>query len=481
MRSPSAVLPVGEVVPRIRHVPNVRASGAWEDVVELASAYGLVLDGWQENVLEGSLGERADGLWAAKQIGVSCPRQNGKGAILEARALAGLCLFGEATIIHSAHEARTAQMGFQRLKAYFENYDDLRRKVASIGNAIAREYIRLRSGQEVKFVTRSKSAIRGFSADCLLLDEGQILNDSAWEAILYTVSARPNHQIWMLGTPPLSVEEGVVFDRFRTRGVEGKDHRSAWFEWSAPPGCDLDDPTVWAQANPALGGRVSYENVVAERSVASDEGFARERLGMWSDIASQRVISSASWDPLAAPNLIDAGGEVSVAIDVSPDRSVASIASAGWTTDGVPYVDVVETRRGEPDWGVQRFVDICSRHQVVAVVIDGMSAANTLIDPLEQRGITVTVTTARQMAKAFGGFYDSVMDGQLRHLGQPVLNVALSVARKRPIGDGGFGWSRKDSESDITPLVASTLALWGLTSGEIVMPPRPRTGKACFV
>jgi hypothetical protein len=73
------------------------------------------------------------------------------------------------------------------------------------------------------------------------------------------------------------------------------------------------------------------------------------------------------------------------------------------------------------------------------------------------------------------------MDGQLRHLGQPALNVALSVARKRPIGDGGFGWSRKDSESDITPLVASTLALWGLTSGEIVMPPRPRTGKACFV
>ena len=38
-------------------------------------------------------------------------------------------LFGEQLIVHSAHETRTAQMGFQRLKSYFENYDDLRRKV----------------------------------------------------------------------------------------------------------------------------------------------------------------------------------------------------------------------------------------------------------------------------------------------------------------------------------------------------------------
>jgi phage terminase large subunit-like protein len=450
-------------------------------MAELAASYGLVLEPWQENVLEGAMGERADGTWSAKQIGCSVPRQNGKGAIIEARELAGLLLFGEQMMIHSAHEIRTSQVGFQRIKAYFDNYDDLRRKVASIGSAVAREYIRLRSGQELKFVTRSKSAIRGFSADCLLLDEGQILNDQAWEAILYTVSARPNHQIWLLGTPPLDLTDGVVFDRFRNRGLEGKDHRSAWFEWSAPPGCDLDDPESWATANPALGGRVSYDNVIAERAVASDEGFSRERLGMWSDVTSQRVISAQSWGLLADPNLKDAGREVSVALDVSPDRSTATIASASWTADGIPYVDVVESRRGEPDWGVQRFVDICERHDVRAVIVDGASAAFSLVDPLRQRGLTVTVTSARQMAAAFGGFYDAVMDGQLRHLDQPLLNLALAAARKRKIGDSGFGWSRKDSESDITAVTAATLALWGLTSSEIAEKPRARTGKACFV
>lgn len=481
MKSQSVVLPDGSPVPRIRHVPRRVSANAWEEVVELAASYGLVLDAFQENVLEGAMGERADGAWSAKQIGVSLPRQNGKGAIIEARELAGLLLFGEQTMIHSAHEIRTSQVGFQRIKAYFDNYDDLRRKVASIGSAVAREYIRLRTGQELKFVTRSKSAIRGFSADCLLLDEAQILTDQSWEAILYTVSARPNHQIWLLGTPPLNLSDGIVFDRFRNRGLEGKDHRSAWFEWSAPPQCDLDDPMSWAAANPALGGRVSYDNVIAERAVASDEGFARERLGMWSDVSSQRVISADSWAAVAQSNLVDRGGEVAVAFDVSPNRSTATIASAAWTVDGLPYVDVVESRRGEPDWGVQRFVDICQRHDVRAVVIDGASAAFSLVDILRQRGLTVTVTNARQMAAAFGNFYDAVMDGQMRHLDQPLLNSALSVARKRPIGDSGFGWSRKDSESDITAVTAATLALWGLTSSEVADKPRIRTGKACFV
>jgi hypothetical protein len=126
-------------------------------------------------------------------------------------------------------------------------------------------------------------------------------------------------------------------------------------------------------------------------------------------------------------------------------------------------------------------VELCDRHDVRAVVVDGASAAFSLADPLRQRGVTVTVTTARQMAAAFGGFFDAVMDGQVRHLDQPILNSALAVARKRQIGDSGFGWSRKDSESDITAVTAATLALWGLTSSEVAEKPRVRSGKACFV
>lgn len=66
----------------------------------------------------------------------------------------------------------------------------------------------------------------------------------------------------------------------------------------------------------------------------------------------------------------------------------------------------------------------------------------------------------RDMAIACAKFFDSVVDGSLRHTDQPQMNVALSVARKRPLG-AGWAWNRKDAASDITPVVAETLALWG--------------------
>ena len=266
-RSPLAALH-GVQVPRVRHAPTVRAND-WEDVADLAKAYGLVLDPWQENVLQASMGVRSDGQWASPTVGISVPRQNGKGALIEARELAGLLLFGEKTIVHSAHEQKTARVGFERILSYFENYDDLRKKVKSTMSALGREHIKLRNGSELHFPARSKGAIRGFSIDCLILDEGQILGDPAWDAIKPTISARPNVQTWVLGTPPTPLDDGAVFTRMRERGLEGKDHRLCWCEWSAAPGSSLDDRKAWAQANPALGLRISEEAIADERNASS--------------------------------------------------------------------------------------------------------------------------------------------------------------------------------------------------------------------
>jgi phage terminase large subunit-like protein len=201
--------------------------------------------------------------WAVGDSPSGCgvPRQNGKGALIEARELAGLLVFGEQSIIHSAHEQKTARVGFDRIRAYFDNYDDLRKRVKQVGTALNREYIELRSGQTLRFPARSKGAIRGFSIDCLMLDEAQILGDSAWQAIQPTISARPNPQTWLLGTPPTPLDDGAVFERMRRAGLEGKDHRLCWCEWSAPEKADLDNVDVWAQANPALGHRISVDAV----------------------------------------------------------------------------------------------------------------------------------------------------------------------------------------------------------------------------
>jgi phage terminase large subunit-like protein len=175
-------------------------------------------------------------------------------------------------------------------------------------------------------------------------------------------------------------------------------------EWGCVGAIDLDDPAVWPEANPALGIRLDPATVADERASMDDATFARERLGVWSSPAGYRVISAQTWATVAQPNLAASGGQVALSLDVSPDRSVASLAAAGWTAgeQQIPFVDVIETRQGEPDWAVHRIADMWTRHDARAVVIDGMSAANNLIDPMRRADVTVTVTTATQMAKACG-------------------------------------------------------------------------------
>lgn len=449
----------------------------------MAGQYGLVPDAWQRHVLEGWLGIRADGRWASPRCGLAVPRQNGKNSCLEIRELYGMVVLGE-RILHTAHEVKTAQKAFRRLLEFFDNprrYPKLHSKTRVIRKANGQEAIYLDNGGSFELVARSKGSGRGFSVDVLVMDEAQEMSEDALAALLPTISASPNPQQIMTGTPPGPTADGAIFSRMRAAGIAGGDPRLCWMEWGCDGTPDLDDPTVWAHANPALGIRLHPDTIFDERAAMDDATFMRERLGMWAAASSSRVISADTWAAVADPNLIDSGGEVAIAIDVAPDRSAATIAAAGWTTDGIPFVDVVESRRGDPDWGIRKFVDMCARHQVRAVVIDGVSSANTLIDPLRQLGVTVTVTNARQMGIACGSFYDSVLDGQMRHLDQPNLNHALSVARKRIIGDGGWGWSRKDSDSDITALVGATLALWGLTSSEVAEQPKVKSGRACFV
>jgi hypothetical protein len=65
-------------------------------------------------------------------------------------------------------------------------------------------------------------------------------------------------------------------------------------------------------------------------------------------------------------------------------------------------------------------------------------------------------------------FFDATTpeeDG-LRHRGTQELSVAVAGARKRTLVDA-WAWSRKSSSVDISPLVACTLAFWGVATSEV--------------
>jgi hypothetical protein len=314
----------------------------------------------------------------------------------------------------------------------------------------------------------------------LVMDEAQELGDDAIEALLPTISAAPsgNPQQIFTGTPPGPKANGEIFTRVRTDGLAGKDRALSWHEWSCEPDADLDASSSLATANPSLGIRVNRDITDAERGTLSDAGYGRERLGMWDDASSHRVIDTGTWN-----DCVDESSRPSsayaLAVGVSPDRSVASVAFAGQRDDGRWHVELDEQRNGVA-WVAGYVVERCARNPIRAVVVNGSSPAASIVDELLRRKVKVTTATAQDVAQAFGTFFDCVAEGLVRHTDQPQVNAALAVARKRPLA-GGSAWSQQNSTSDITPIEACTFALWGAQSSKAKRPSNRVATKAKVV
>ena len=294
---------LGDQRPRLQSVPpSVSSEG--DRVADLAASAGLILDDWERWVLDQGLGRAADGKWSAFEVCPIVARQNGKGAILEALELAALFLddFGVDLILHSAHEFKTASEAFRRVQGRIENRSWLRKRVRQVYLQRGAESIELLNGKRLRFVARSSGSGRGFTSDLVILDEAYALGDQEMAALLPTLSARPNPQIWYTSTAggPASTQLGLV----RARGVAGDDPSLAFFEWSAEEDDDPADPRTWAKANPGMGIRISAEYIEKERAALPAEAFARERLSIGDypvDGGAWETISADAWGACAAP------------------------------------------------------------------------------------------------------------------------------------------------------------------------------------
>ena len=475
--------PRGLQIPRLHTAPPVFTSSVAQEAVELAAYAGLDLFPWQQHVLDVGMRERKDGKWAAFEVCVNLPRQNGKGAVLEARELAGLFLLGEKVIIHSAHEFKTSRVAFQRIQSLILGTPDLRKRVKRMLNNTTETSITLTTGQTLQFIARSGGSGRGWTGDCNILDESMSLGDDAMGALMPTMSAIENPQLWYLGSAGIGAPS-VQLGRLRRRALAAleagvPDPSLAYFEWSVDPHVDEcradckahddpDDPVAWAKSNPSLGLLISHEFVRNERASLGTSGiFERERLGVGlypSDEADTwQVIGEDAWRALAdAKPPAQPGDTVAFAIDATPERSHAAIATATPWRGGV-HVEVPEHRPGL-GWVVDRAAELHAKWKPRCWVIDGGGPAGSLIPALEDRlGITVVQPKARQIAQGCGQFYDAVADHSLSHLDEPSMAVALAGAQTRPLGDA-WAWARRNVGVDISPLVAATFAKWGLTA-----------------
>jgi hypothetical protein len=471
---PAGVL-LGAQRPRIELVPSFE-TGTGDIALEVCERAGLFLDPWQKFVLTSSLGERADGRWSAFEVAEVIPRQNGKGSTLEGRELTGLfAIDEERLIIHSAHEQATSSEHQRRLLELIESVPEFDQKVARAPKGKGMEAIELKDGSRILFKTRTGGGGRGLTGDLIVLDEAMILPEATTAALVPTMAARSisgNPQLWYAGSAvdQEKTEHGLVLARVRDRALK-QVPRLMYVEWSAEgndpsdvPDDRLYDERVWAQANPGLGLRISLEHISNEAAGAlGPREFAVERLGIgdWPrlDAGDEDGITVEMWNG-CVDETSTMQDPVCFAFDVRPDRSYASIGVAGVREDGLHHVELIERRKGT-GWIADELQRLVEKWNPAAVICDEKSPAASLLAQLAKAGIEIKTIGGSELAKACGQIFDEVDQKNVRHLGQPELLSAIKGASRRPLGDA-WAWSRRNSAADISPLVAVTLALWGV-------------------
>lgn len=467
------------------------------EVCEIAALAGLPPDPEQELALDAlfALNPRDPYMSAAFEFALICARQNMKTAFFQMAALGWLFVTDQRLVVWSAHEMSTTTEAFDDIVNLIESAPSLSSRLDSskgkdpgVMRGNGKEVIWLKPsdacprGQRIKFKARTNGGGRGLTGNKVVLDEAYALKKSHMGSLMPTLSAVKDPQL-VYGSSAGHADSEVLRG-IRDRGRSGTSNRLAYMEFCAPEdscedancshalgvdGCAADNLEYLQMANPAMGRRITVDYVLAERQALDPEEFIRERLGWWDkpDLGGEPLIRVDQWEALADPKS-EPVDPVAFGVYVNINRDSAVIAVAGRRADGMFHVGIVPAVKGKQidslpgtAWIPERVKELFDQWAPCAVVIDGHSAAASLITTIEELGVPVVNTNATDMSKACGTFYDAVTEKTIHHRGAQPLSRAVTSAKKRDLVDA-WAWDRKDRSSDITQLVAVTLALHGV-------------------
>lgn len=451
-----------------RHLilPKGIVSTGWPAVRERAASCGIEYDEWQNGLGTCILGKRADGQYAAGIGGVmiSICRQVGKTFTIGTMIFMLCTLFPGLKVLWTAHRTRTSDETFKSMQGLARR-KALAKYVRVVRQANGQQEIEFVNGSRILFGARESGFGRGFDdVDIEVFDEGQILTEKALDDMVPATNTAANPLILMMGTPPKPSDPSEVFTSRRADALKGAEDM-LFVEFSADRKADIDDRKQWRKANPSYPHRTSESSMLRLKKLLGDDSFRREGLGIWDENVLSSAIKPELWTAGSVEERAD-GGIPSYAVDMAPDRSSLAIGACVKYEDGSAHIELArfEDPRSQgmawaADWLAERW------SKTAAVVVDAQSPAMVLIPELKARHVRVTMTNASDMGQACGRFQDMIAQGKLHHLPDDVqkpLSLAVEGATTRPIGNSGaFGWNKKGSDVDISPLVACTLALHG--------------------
>jgi hypothetical protein len=411
---------------------------------------------WQQLVAEvGTEIDPETGRLAYREVIVSVPRQSGKTTLVLAFELQRALKWPTSQRI-----AYTAQTGWDARRKLVDDQapllmdSPLRAGVSRVLRGAGNEAIVFRNGSRIDVLATTEAAGHGRVIDLAVIDEAfSDADDRREQALLPAMATRKSAQLLVVST--MGTDASTYLNRKveagRTSSMLDEGHGIAYFEWSAPDqDVDIDDPSVWHSCMPALGLTIDEDVVRHARKTMSESDFRRAMLNQRTS-TDERVIPVAMWNAVCSEDVAPEG-RLCFGVDVNAERSAAAIAAA----DSIGRGELIEHRPGV-GWVAERVAELVKRWGG-EVALDAYGPAGSLADEIEALGITVRRYSTRDMSYACASLFDSIADNKIRIRSHPALDSAAAAARRRISGDSWM-WQRRDADSDVSPLVALTLAM----------------------
>lgn len=443
-----------------------------QEAVDLYNTSNKTALPWQELLLSDIMGVTEDGLWAHQKFGLEMPRRNGKNEVITQREFWGL-KNGE-KICHTAHRVTTSHQAWDRLvhvmadAGYVElgrkkNQEDIPEKAYKITRQVGMETIEVPNGGSIVFRTRTESGGLGEGFDLLIIDEAQEYTTGQENALKFTVSASPNPQTILTGTPPTLTSAGTVFAKLRSTCFAGSAYETGWAEWSVDEvPKNIKDVDMWYEVNPSLGYHLK-ERVIRSELGDDELDFVIQRLGYWYTYDIKTLFSKAEWEALKIDDVNGLRkhlkGKLFAGIKYLDDTVSLSIAVK--TKDGKVFVESIGCRpvRDGNTW----IISFLENADVYKIIIDGKGRQEILANELKEAKIKTPVMLPKvnDVIVANACFEQAIAEATVTHAGQPSLIQSVTNCKKRNIGsNGGFGFVATIEGIDMSLIESVSLAHW---------------------
>ena len=493
------------VLPRFGTVRDLSRVSYGAEVAEVARRLRRPFMPWQQHVADiaTEVDPVSGQLWY-EEVVVTVPRQSGK-TILILALMVWRCVMlarrlGPQTVTYLAQKRQSARKKLERefvpllaRSIGFKSTPHAKARPvkpseykASLNNGS--EHVLFGTGSYLQIEAVGDTSSHGDVLDMTVTDEAFVHEtDAVEQAVDAATVTRQSPQSYVVSTAGNRKSVFLWLKVLAGRKQVGDSlSRTCYFEWSVGEDEAFDDPEVWRRRLPALGHTITEERLQARLAKAranpdevDDEGFEPGIPGFRRGYLNQWVDVPLLQDELALPEIV-AGvwmgeplvdpqskivSDVVLGVGVAQEGAAASIVVVGRRADGLPHVECLIRQPGI--WWLEKSLrDLVAvwRPRMVGWAAGGPAR---VVQPDIERAARTGVDcglqplSGREWAAACEAFAQSVKEGRVRHLGDVLLDDAVSGAVRREVG-AGWEWDLRGSQSDVTPLVAATAGLRAL-------------------